>query len=53
MFYFLTSLGCMIDIPLAFRNILLLRLRMPWRFPACAILTLPEPVKRKRFLHYF
>jgi hypothetical protein len=38
-----------IFMPRAFRKNLFERLRIPWRFPAGVIFTLPVPVRRKRF----
>src|SRR5580692_9951003 len=39
-----------IAMPVAWRMKRLLRLVMPWRFPTTPCFTLPDAVKRKRFL---
>src|SRR6266849_1337805 len=51
--YFLTLSPSVLNItrvPRCWRICLLVRLIMPWRFPAMADLTLPVPVILKRFL---
>jgi hypothetical protein len=37
-------------VPRSWRICLVVRLIMPWRFPACAEMTFPVPVILKRFL---